>query len=1230
MEAIAKNLKKAAFWRKKGRVVREEPGEKYRAIVENAVQGIIVYQDGRLRYANARASDFFKKPIEELTPEVLASMVHPDDRPMVMSRYAQRLRGEEVPKVYSFRAVAADGRVLWLEFSVSLIEWEGRPAILVLAENITERKEMEAALVENEKTIRALLDASPAVEFLVEPEGKILVQNQAFERYFGRDRKPLIGRNIHDLLSPEEIRVNRAKILEVLSTGKPVFFEDYQRGLWLEKSFSPILDEEGRVAKIACHGMDISEKKRAADALKENELRYRLMAENISDYIWSTDRNLRLTYVSPGVATLLGYTAEELMAKKLEDQMTPDSVALVRKLYAQEIAKEEKGSKEQPQAQALEVEYRRKDGSTFWAEARVRPVIDSEGKVVSIVGMTHDISDRKKAEAELRASERRYRLLADNVTDFIWTMGWNLRLTYVSPGVTRLQGYTPEEVMAEPLEEGFSPDSWTLVQKAYAEELAEERRDNKDISRTRTLELEHRRKDGSLVWAESRISAIRDAEGNIVEILGVTRDITERKKAEGALRESEKTIRALLNGIPAAEILIDTQGTVLATNRTFDRIYGRDGKPLVGRDLRDLIDPQEYEFSLPKVNEVIRTGKPIFFEDAQRGRWLEKAFYPILDEKGKVVRIACYGRDISDRKKAEEALRRSEEAARRWAEENAVMAEITRIISSSLNIEEVYGRFAQEVRKLIEFDNITIGMVNPEERSVAITHVYGIPVPGREVGTSVPLDGSAGEEVYKTRSSLLIHKGNLEKAIGTIPKLNAAFEAGMRSMILVPLIREGRVIGILVILSSRPDAYTRSQVDIAERVAAQIAGAIANAQLFQELRRTVKALEESELRNRYLVEAAGKSGLGIVVLKNNKEGGVLCQFANEEAKKIAGYTEEELSRTPFQEIVHPAHREAAWSRYWTRVEGDQEPVLYQLVIRHKKGHTVLVEISAIHTVFHGEEGMIGFFRDISERKRTEKELADYRAHLEQMVEERTARIHQLEQQRGEIEKMAATGVLAARIAHEINNPLAGIKGSFMLIQDAIAPDHPYHHYIARIHREINRIARIVRQMFELYRPPEEDQEEWEMDQMIQDVVALLKDEARERKVSFQLHILPLKLQLPAGPIRQVLFNVIKNAVEASPSGGVVKISLEERGKGITLRILDQGHGISEKTRPHVFKPFFTTKKGAHRGMGLGLSISKDVIESLGGSIQLKNLKEQGLLCQIDFPKEKRKKENKDD
>jgi PAS domain S-box-containing protein len=1191
--------------------VQGSNGGPYAQMVEAANQAIFVIQDGRLKFANSRARVFLGQPIENLTPELLLSLVHPEDRALIRDRYERRVRGEDVPRVYSLRLVNDRGETRWVEFNVNLIHWDGRPATLTMAENITHRQQMEMELKEGERTIRALLDASPNVEFLIDTQGKILAANEAFRRAFGKEGHPVEGLNITAMTYPEEAKVNAEKSAEVIRTGKPVLFEHEFGGMWVEKSFYPILDDQGRVTKLACYGRVITEQKQAEQALRE--------------------------------------------------------------------------------------------------------------------------------------SERRYRMLADNATDFIWTMDWNLRLTYVSPGVTRLRGYTPEEVMAEALENAFTPDSWAVVQKMYAEALAEERRESKDLNRTLTLELEHRCKDGSTVWAESKISAIRDAEGRIVEILGVNRDITERKKAGEALRESEKTVRALLDASPAAEFLIDTRGVILATNRTFDRIYGGDGKTLLGRNINDLVSPEENQDNLAKASEVLRTGKPAFFEDRQQGLWLEKVMYPIMDESGRVTKIAFYGRNITERRKAEETVRR-------LAEENAVMAKIGRIISSSLNIEEVYERFAQEVRKLIEFENITVGMINPEERSLAITHVFGVPVAGREVGALFPLDGTAAEEIYKTRASLFIQKENLEEAARKIPKLRTAFEAGMQSLIIVPLIWEDRVIGILNILSSKPSAYTRADVKIAEEVAMQITGAIANAQLFSERQRA----QEATQRAQRLFSTIFRLNPAAVIFSNLADG--RCVDVNEAYAKLTGYTREELlgkttvelniwiseeertrvvtelaqkgrqenveltlrrkngefidtiaggevislegqqyiisffvditerkkaeedlreSEQKFRELFNNASdaiflhelkgegeigrflevndvacRKLGYSRQecltlspWdiifvsqddndlskSRLIGRIREALraqgectFEVSLVGKNGQQIPMEINAL--VFASKQGkmILSIARDVTDRKMAEQELAEYQAYLEKTIEERTARIQELERQRGEIEKLAATGLLAARIAHEINNPLAGIKGSFMLIQDAVPPTHPYHRYVGLIHSEITRIARVVRQMFELYRPPEGEQEEWRIDQMVQDVVSLLKDETRDRKVSFQFDIPALDLRLPAGPVRQVLFNILKNAVEASPLEGVVNVSAREQGEGVTIQVHDQGPGIPEANRPHVFKPFFTTKVDTHKGLGLGLSISHDIVKTLGGSIRFTSRRREGTIFQISLPGKEKK------
>jgi two-component system C4-dicarboxylate transport sensor histidine kinase DctB len=147
--------------------------------------------------------------------------------------------------------------------------------------------------------------------------------------------------------------------------------------------------------------------------------------------------------------------------------------------------------------------------------------------------------------------------------------------------------------------------------------------------------------------------------------------------------------------------------------------------------------------------------------------------------------------------------------------------------------------------------------------------------------------------------------------------------------------------------------------------------------------------------------------------------------------------------------------------------------------------------------------------------------------------------------------------------------------------------------------------------------------------MIQDVASLLNPECRDRKVSFELDLPPAKVRLPAGPVRQVIFNILKNAVEASPFEGVVKVSTRERGEGITIQVKDRGPGIPEANRPRVFKPFFTTKVDPQKGMGLGLglSISHDIVKNLGGSIRFTRRRGGGMNFQIDLPeKEKKKRE----
>jgi PAS domain S-box-containing protein len=201
---------------------------------------------------------------------------------------------------------------------------------------------------------------------------------------------------------------------------------------------------------------------------------------------------------------------------------------------------------------------------------------------------------------------------------------------------------------------------------------------------------------------------------------------------------------------------------------------------------------------------------------------------------------------FTEQKKVKEALQKSEKEAKRLAQENAIMAEIGRIITSTLNIEEVYERFSEEVLKLIPFDRITVNLHNPKDNTITITYSTGVDVQYRGSGDTIPFVGSAAGECIRTRSSLLLQADQIDKVVSQFPMLLPTFQSGVQSLLFVPLISKDQVIGALFLRASKINKYTEEDLRLAERVANQIAGAIANAQLFTQQKQAEEALLKSQ------------------------------------------------------------------------------------------------------------------------------------------------------------------------------------------------------------------------------------------------------------------------------------------------------------------------------------------------------------------------------------------------
>jgi len=351
------------------------------------------------------------------------------------------------------------------------------------------------------------------------------------------------------------------------------------RTAWLEERATAKRDPQTGEIHLTGLAWDITEHKLTEQALRMSEERYRILAENAQDVIWAVDPDFHFTYVSPSSVKMFGYTPEEIMSQPFASAYTKESCERIMESLSQAMVWIKEGEvPEEKKNSILEAQRYRKDGSTIWVEITTSGLFNEEGKLVSIVGVTRNISERKKVEEELqkyrehleeivkermieldvrntqlekevaerkraecslRESEALYRLLATNASDIIFTLDMDLRFTFISPSISRIRGFSVEEAMAQTPSEALTPASLEVAMKVFQEEFDGELKDSKDMFKTHTLELEETCKDGSTVWTETTFSVLCDDRNNLTGILGITRDISERKQAEEEKKKLE-------------------------------------------------------------------------------------------------------------------------------------------------------------------------------------------------------------------------------------------------------------------------------------------------------------------------------------------------------------------------------------------------------------------------------------------------------------------------------------------------------------------------------------------------------------------------------------------------------------------------------------------------------------------------------------------------------------------
>ena len=635
--------------RKQAEEALRESEERYRQLVTLSPDGIAIHSQGHILFVNpAMMRMSGATSADQMIGKTVLDLIHPDFRELVRKRmHEMQITGQPISFIEE-KLLRVDGSSFDVELAAVPYSFKDTQYIQIVARDITERKRAEAQLLASEQLFRALVEHSPDFIARYDRECRRIYVNPAIQKLFRAPPESMLGKTPADQSPVYTPQVYMDHLKRVIETGiesvTEMPFRTAQGEMhWSHMRFVPEFGPDGQVDSVLHIGRDIHE-------IKENERRFRMLAENFPDFVIRFDHDGRYLYVNPAFEKMLGMPAASVIGKTLQElpqriktEQNDTRLALIRRVFDEGIATE------------AEIRWDTETGERIF-EDRYVPEKDATGNVVTVLCVARDVTEQKRAKEELQRTNGLLRAIIEAAPTAIIGLDLDGNVQHVwNPAAEKMLGWSAEEVMGR-----FLPSVSVDTEEEF-QKFREWVRSGKTME---GVEVQRQRRDGTSIDYSIYASPLHSSEGQIVGNIAVLVDITERKQMSEALAAQEREFRTLAEYSPDNIARYDVDCRTIYVNPTLEKTLGRPASEMLGTiplEAAFIAEAKEYQ---EKIAEVLKTGKEqemdLVMPDIGEGvRYHNIRFVAERGADGAITGIQAIGRDMTDRKQVQEALWKS-------------------------------------------------------------------------------------------------------------------------------------------------------------------------------------------------------------------------------------------------------------------------------------------------------------------------------------------------------------------------------------------------------------------------------------------------------------------------------------------------------------------------------------------------------------------------------------------